>query len=194
MGASGAFDRIRRRALRLGSDVEYDPALPGMEDTYDGCNMLLGGDVDDHIRQGYYPYNIPWGSDYDLGPGIIWDDDPDPDERCTTTTTTSTTLTESVTSTRVCDMNSWPQACHNYVSIAKHWHASNYNPAGHSDHLLCPWTNLDLGRTIPARWNRQHSSWTKWIPVLPGDECQRDEWPFIRFIGAPNPHIQFMRL
>jgi len=189
LSVRGITDRIRRRTLRLGSEMDWDPTLPGIFDDYNGCNSFRYGDIEDLERLGYTPYDLPDGSDF------VWPEEMDEDDGdCTTTITTSTTSTVSTTTTKTCDVQSWPQACHNYVSVAKHWWASGHNPAQHSDHLLCPWTDQQAGRTVPARWNNQHKGWTTWLPKPGGKTCERDEYPFIRFIGLPNPEVQFMRV
>ncbi|WYZ42272.1 hypothetical protein EsH8_V_001167 [Colletotrichum jinshuiense] len=185
----GVVEKILRRSSNLGSAM--DPTLTGMFDGYNGCNDLRYGDIEDLIRLGYTPYNLPAGSDFK------WPDLDDDDGECTTTITTSKTVTESIITVRECDVKKWPQACHNYVSVAKHWLANGHNSAGHSDHLLCPWEWLrgaTATRSVPRTWNGEHSGWTNWLPKPGGTTCERDEYLFIRFIGPPNPPIQFLRV
>ncbi|TEA17437.1 Acidic mammalian chitinase [Colletotrichum sidae] len=191
----GIGDKIRRRSSNLGSEMDWDPVLPGMFDGYDGCNGQRYGDMEDLEMMGYHPYNLPQGSDF-VWPGLD-DDDDDESGDCTTTVTRSTTETTSTTVTKECNVVAWPQACHNYVSIAKHWFASGHNPAAQSDHLLCPWEYLPgatARRSVPQTWNNEHSSWRQWLAKPGSTTCERDEYPFIRFIGAPNPPVQYLRV
>lgn len=192
LAVRGILDKIRRRSSNLGG-MDWEPTLPGMFDGYDGCNNMRYGDMEDLEMMGYTPYNLPQGSDF-VWPGL---DDDDEFGDCTTTLTHSTTETVSTTTVKECNMVAWPQACHNYVSVAKHWFASGHNPAAQSDHLLCPWEWLPgatAHRSVPRSWNSQHSAWTQWLPKPGGEQCERDEYPFIRFIGAPNPPVQFVRV
>lgn len=136
-----------------------------------------------------FPSTCQKGSDY-LGA------DEDPANCVTTVIVSTTTETKSTIVTRQCNPLVWPQASFNYVSVAKNWMIKGYKPALASDHLLCPWSNERLLRSIPGRWNRQHSGWTHLHRNMDNHAwgCQRDEYPFIRFIGAPNPALQYMRL
>ncbi|ROT38621.1 hypothetical protein SODALDRAFT_166751 [Sodiomyces alkalinus F11] len=127
---------------------------------FNGCHFFRGGDIEDLIRLGYTPYNLPPGSTFEWPEDL----DEDEDEECTMTITTSTTSWSTTITTRTCNVQSWPQACHNYVSVAKHWMRHGHNPALHSDHLLCPWVRETRGRSAPLTWNDQHEPWRTWLP------------------------------
>lgn len=120
---------------------------------------------------------------------------------CTDTTTIHTTSTTSVTATRNCDANQYPQACAHYKSVASHMWQNGLNPAAQQDHLLCPSVSPVARRWIPGRWSNEHKGWVDWVPKLAGSpgnnrNCERDEFPFHRFTGNPGVLItnQYLRL
>lgn len=122
-------------------------------------------------------------------------DDPEQDQPCTTTVTSSTTTTTSVTSTLSCDFDDTFQACHNYHSIARDMWVNNLNVAPCQNCLLCPFEKTSGNRHVPRWWDQQHRRWLPWVPQGQIDQgCQRDEYPFFRFSGAPNLPYQMMRL
>ena len=128
------------------------------------------------------PMDLDWDFDHH--------DDDDPED-CIGTITVSRDTTTSVTSTRTCWGDVWPQACANYRSVASHMWMNNQNPANSPNELLCPYQNPGTNRWIPGRWNAEHTGWRRWLPRINAAagvtrNCERDEFPFLRFTGMPG--------
>lgn len=186
-----ASDKIMRRGDSL-AGAALDSLL-GVWGLSGNCNDLRAGDVQDLFGTKVVPYQRPGATD-DFNNA----NDQPTDSGCTSTATATGAVVEMVssTSTRTCNVQRDPQACFHYASVAKHFMANSHNPADHSNHLLCPWSSqTGARRWAPDKWNYQHNPWKKWIPKLRGETCQRDEFPFYRFLGHPNPAtLQYIRL
>jgi len=157
------------------------------------CAVLVGGLAILGLRVFDVPFQMPGFWD---GNGIFhWPAGRRPDDLCPWPDTTSTTTTTTIRRTKGCDFARWPQACGHYSSV--------FRSIGGPQELWCPYTNPGSARPATSRWNSQHvAGWRSYVNQRAADPglnnptagCQRDEFPFLRFMGLPNTYGQMIRL
>jgi hypothetical protein len=170
--------------------------------SWEECNYVKGDYNGIILGSGGLPWQAPswWEGDghgdYQLGFPV----NQQQSLKCINTIRESTTVTVTERKTKGCDAGNVPQACMNYRSVAKNMALFGVNP-GNRDELYCPYVAPadSIPRYAPRGWNSQHhSSWISWVPqrqIDPRHKCQRDEYPFFRFLGAPNNDVlQWIRL
>ncbi|KAI5244028.1 glycoside hydrolase [Aureobasidium subglaciale] len=111
--------------------------------------------------------------------------DCDRPERGDVTTYDKGTTTLYTTLTRVCDGERWPQACMHYSSAIRNHVGAGFNPVTCSENAR-PREFMGPGPATNQWAVEKNNEWKKWmarIPTgfLPGQGCQRDEWPPAHF-------------